>query len=222
MRTRRHPSKADLFEHAEGLLAKRVSLTSPVTRHLGGCPVCREEIESIRASLELVQTAPELEPAPNLQASTLLAAKSERQGPGRRRRPIAPGLTFARGFGLATCLVLAVSTFLHSSTATISLEEPLSVDARVVLVGEAALGKLTEVTAEEKLLSEALQSSSWAPRNRWEHAQWRALDTLESDIAEALDALKDNPALVRASAMVNVNRERRKETLKALYVNRIL
>ena len=78
-------------------------------------------------------------------------------------------------------------------------------------------------TAEEVLLGAALASPAWAPNSRWEQAQRRALIAMDDDIDEALAALRNNPALLaRAGAVVNSNRERKKETLKALYANRKL
>ena len=94
--------------------------------------------------------------------------------------------------------------------------------ANEILTAGFSLESLTEASAEEESLGAALTSPAWVPSSRWERAQTRALSTLEKDIDAAIEAYKNNPALVRAGAVVNANRERKKEISKTLYANRDL
>ena len=116
---------------------------------------------------------------------------------------------------------------LHASRANAPLQEPttsvtVNAASQEIRTAGFSLDALMRSTPEEELLGKALASPVWSPHGRWEQAQWRALNAFEDDIDEALEALKNNPALARAGAVVNSNRERKKETLKALYVHRKL
>jgi hypothetical protein len=174
----------------------------------------------------VIREADLLEAGKDLQASVLLAAKSGRHG--IRFFSVFAGTSLARGVALAACLLLTMSTILHSSRASDPLPEPVAPVAASDTLEEIrtagfSLEALMRTTAEEELLGAALASPAWAPNSRWEQAQWRALTALEDDIEQALEALRNNPALLaRAGAVVNSNRERKKETLKALYANRKL
>ena len=226
MLKRQHPTQAGLFEYTESLLAKHIAFDSIVARHLSSCASCRDEVDLIRDSLDLIRKADLLEAGKGLQASVLLAAK-----PGRRRirlSSVFPGTSLARGVALAACLLLTMSTMLHPSGASDPLPEPVAPVAESDFSEEIrtagfTLEALMRPTAEEVLLGAALASPAWAPNSRWEQAQRRALIAMDDDIDEALAALRNNPALLaRAGAVVNSNRERKKETLKALYANRKL
>lgn len=226
MLKRQHPTQAELFEYTESLLAKRIAFDSRVARHLTSCVPCRDEVDLIHNSLMVIRKADLLEAGKDLQASVLLAAKSGRRG--IRISSVFPRTSLARGVALAACLLLTMSTILHSTRASDPVAEPVA----PVALSDASeenrtvgfsLEALMRTTAEEELLGAALASPVWAPNSRWEQAQWRALTALEDDIDEALEALRNNPALLaRAGAVVNSNRERKKETLKALYANRKL
>ncbi len=227
MLKRQHPIEADLFEYAESLLSKRVTFDSKVARHLRSCPCCREEIASIRGSLEVISDVDDLKPGRDSEAAVLLAAS-----PGSRRSGLAflnivPRSSLGRGVALAAGLLVMTSTVLHSSRANAPLTEPttavsMNPASQELRTAGLSLDALMPVSAEEELLGAALASPAWSPHSPWEQAQRRALNALEDDIDEALEALKSNPALARAGAVVNSNRERKKETLKVLYVNRNL
>ncbi len=227
MLKRQHPTETDLFEHAESLLAKHVAFDSKVARHLRSCPSCREEIASIRASLEVICEVDDLRPGRDSEAAVLLAAS-----PGSRRSNLAylsalSGSSLGRGAALAAGLLVMISTVLHSSGANAPLLEPttsvsMNATSQEIRTAGFSLDALMRATAEEELLGAALASPVWSPHSPWEQAQRRALNALEDDIDEALKALKNNPALARAGAVVNSNRERKKEALKVLYANRNL
>lgn len=227
MLKRQHPTEAELFEYAESLMAKHVAFDSKVARHLRACPSCGEEIASIRNSLEVIRDVDDLKPGKDSEAAVLLAAR-----PGSRRSGIAflsivPGSSLGRGVALAAGLLMMMSTVLHSSRANAPLPEPttsisMKATSQELRTAGFSLDTLMRATAEEELLGAALASPAWSPRSPWEQAQRRALNALEDDIDEALEALKNNPALARAGAVVNSNRERKKETLKVLYANRNL
>lgn len=224
MLKRQHPTEAELFEHAESLLAKRVPFDSKVARHLRSCNSCQEESVSIRTSLEVIREVGELKPGRDSEAAVLLAAR-----PGSRRSGLAflSGNSLGRSAALAAGLLVMISTVLHSSRANAPLPEPtisvtMKATSQELRTAGFSLDALMRTTPEEELLGAALASPAWSPHSRWEQAQWRALNALEDDIDEALEALKNNPALARAGAVVNSTRERKKETLKVLYANRNL
>lgn len=226
MLKRQHPTQAELFEYTENALANRIAFDSRATRHLRSCASCRDEVDSIRDSLMVIRNADLLEAGRGLQASVLLAAK-----PGRRGIPFSSVFlrtSLARGAALAACLLLTMSALLYSSGASGPLVEPVApaaADGPAIEIRTAgfSLEALMQTTPEEKLLGAVLASPAWAPDSRWEKEQRRTLAALDDDIEQALEALKSNPALlVRAGAVVNGNRERKKETLKALYANRKL
>lgn len=227
MLKRQHPTEAELFEYAETLVANHVAFDSKVARHLRSCPCCGEEIASIRNSLEVIRDVDDLKPGKDSEAAVLLAARPRNRRSGLGLLSIVPRSSLGRGVALAAGLLVMTSTVLHSSRANAPLQEAttsVSMKAAPQELHTAgfSLDALMRATAEEELLGAALASPAWSPRSPWEQAQRRALNALEDDIDEALEALKHNPALARAGAVVNSNRERKKETLKVLYANRNL
>ena len=227
MLKRLHPIEAELFEHAESLLARRVSFDSKVAHHVATCTQCREEADSIRQSLDVVNQAPQIEPSRNLEASILLSAKSGRHAIRLAFLPNVSRTSLLRLSALAACVLAMMSTILHPSTANDPLSDSMapianSHSANEILTAGFSLESLTEASAEEESLGAALTSPAWVPSSRWERAQTRALSTLEKDIDAAIEAYRNNPALVRAGAVVNANRERKKEISKTLYANRDL
>ncbi len=227
MLKRQHPTEAELFEYAETLVANHVAFDSKVARHLRSCPCCREEIASIRNSLEVIRDVDDLKPGKDSEAAVLLAARPRNRRSSLALLSIVPRSSLGRGVALAAGLLVMTSTVLHSSRANAPLQEAtasVSMKAAPQELHTAgfSLDALMRATAEEELLGAALASPAWSPRSPWEQAQRRALNALEDDIDEALEALKHNPALARAGAVVNSNRERKKETLKVLYANRNL
>lgn len=218
-----HPSGEELFAHAESLLARRVELTSPVARHVLECASCHEELDSIRASLEVVRGANGLEPARDSEAAMLLAVKATQTPAGARIVRKGPGSPIVKGVAIAACVLMALSTLLHPSTAGSPEGEFTALGpAQDIKKAGFSLEVLSQLTPEEELLGAALRSPMWVPGSRWERAQLRAITELESDIEEALNALGNNPALARATSVVTTNRERKKVTLKDLYVHRNL
>ena len=228
MLKRQHPTEAELFEHAESLLTKCVAFDSKVAPHLRSCPSCREEIASIRCSLEVIREVDDLKPGRDSEAAVLLAAKPGSRGSGLAYLSALSGNSLGRGAALAAGLLMMMSTVLHASRANAPLQEPttsvtVNAASQEIRTAGFSLDALMRSTPEEELLGAALASPAWSPQSRWEQAQWRALNALEDDIDEALEALRHNPALLaRAGAVVKSNRERKKETLKALYANRKL
>lgn len=213
-----HPTRTELFEHAENLTAKQVSIASDVARHLVDCESCKREVHAMRDSLAMLDEMDTLSPTRTIQASVLLAAKPVR-GMSRKAR-----FYTAKTTSLTACALLLMATFFQTtptvapSLSVISAPQTnfSTVSARISIEG------LSQPTPEEEVLGAALARQAWSPSNRWEKTQWRAITELDDDIEEALKALQNNPALVRASTMVSLNRERKKETLKTLYVERNL
>jgi hypothetical protein len=218
--TRQHPEREALFEYAEQIESGNpAAFGSETGAHLRECTTCSGEVREMRRSLAFTESVKTLEPTQALQASVILAMKSQRMEDRRRARMRAlKSAAFAAGFMLV--LGAAIQT------------TPGSVSSRkgVVRLGPDAtsggspmtIETLRQPTPEEQLLEPALSAAYWRPENRWEESQQRALQAMDADIDEALAALQSNPALVRAGAAIHSSRDRKRETLKSLYAQRSL
>ncbi len=216
---RQHPEREALFEYAEQLEAGGAELSSETPKHLGACAMCTAEVRSMRRSIALTESVKTLEPTGALQASVILAMKSERLEQRRQaRRRAIKSAAFAAGFMLVLGAVFQTSSPNAASRAGVVRLGP---DA--TLAGApVTIDSLRRQSPEETLLQPALSASYWQPENPWEKAQQRALASMDADIDEALAALESNPALVRAGAVVHSNRELKRQTLKTLYAQRTL
>lgn len=173
----------------------------------------------------MLQSADELIPARNYQAAVLLAGKSSRLINAQPRGIPSRKIRIARISAVAACLMIASSTLFHNATGvspTIAEDGLGSINTSAMHTAGFSLEALTQRSAEEELLGTAFRSSAWQPNSPWERSQWRAVSTHDSEIEDALEALKKNPALVRAGVVVSTNRERKSDTLRALYANRNL
>ncbi len=215
---RQHPERGALFEYAEQIEAGQgAAFGAEVGAHLRECAICSTEVRNIRRSLALTESVKTLEPTNALQASVILAMKSQRLED--RRRATRRALKTA---ALAAGFVLLLGASLRTT------DGPAR--SGVVRLGpEASLGgtpmaieTLRQRSPEESLLEPALNASYWHPENRWEKSQQRALAAMDDDIDEALAALQSNPGLVRAGAAIHSSRELKRETLKTLYAQRSL
>ena len=75
-----HPDRASLFECAEQLEAGRIEFGSPIAAHVRQCKRCAAELHTMRRSITLTSFgAKTIEPTIALEASTILAMKSQRQ-----------------------------------------------------------------------------------------------------------------------------------------------
>ena len=218
----RHPSAAQLLQYAESQVDKNATLCVNTASHVASCEPCRTETEAIRVSLACLGDSPPLEPSAESSAQILGGAMAERRRlaslsfPWRVLRGASRGLAYATALAVAAIAVNSALSRdrLPGNRSGIPLE---SQDAAVF-----SLEQFRKATPEEILLSEAVMSPQRQPRDAWEEAQRRAVVAMGADIAEALEALKFNPACVRAQKLVTSSRERLKETLKTLYVERSL
>ncbi len=210
-----HPEREALFEYAEQLEEGRATFGSEVAAHVRDCTECAGEVRTMRRSIALTESIKTLEPTEALQASVILAMKSQRFDDKRQsRRRMAKSAAFAAGFTLLFSMVFQSNG--------VSLREG------VVRIGQASKNAAPRVTVEslrqdspeERILEPAL--AAWRPASAWEQAQQRALQAMDADIDEAIAALQSNPALVRAGSIVESNRELKRQTLKTLYAERNL
>lgn len=218
---RKHPSAADLLAHAEGQVDKRATLSVETANHVATCPRCLTEVEKARATLSLTAAAAPLEASNALRARIQLAARDERRrlNTGFRFRfdPFGRRTRWALATGLAALAMFAsVNGLLEDS----NVAGPVGMKRGPE--GAQSLERLRQSSPEEALLSAVVMSPQRIPRDPWERAHRRAAETFDAEISEALAALERNPACVRAKQLVAADRERLKETLKTLYVERSL
>lgn len=212
-----HPEREALFEYAEQLESGRATFGSEVAAHIRECAVCTAEVRNMRQSIALTESVKTLEPTEALQASVILAMKSQRFEDKRQaRRRMVKSAAFAAGFALVFSLVFQ-SQSVYKSEGVVRIG-PASKNAPTPIPFEI----LSLDSPEERLLEPALAATYWQPASAWEQAQQRALQAMDADIDEALAALQSNPALVRAGSIVQSNRERKRQTLKTLYAERNL
>lgn len=217
VREQAHPESEALFEYAEQLAAGHAAFGSEVAAHVRDCPVCTGEVRTMRRSIEFTESVKTLEPTEALQASVILAMKSQRFDDKRQaRRRMLKSAAFAGGFALL-CSVVLQSNGVRLREGVVRIG-PASKNAPAPM----ALEWLSQDSPEERLLEPALAAAYWRPSSAWEQAQQRALQAMDEDIDEALAALQSNPALVRAGSIVQSNRELKRQTLKTLYAERNL
>jgi hypothetical protein len=218
LRPREHPQRETLFEFAEQLESGRVAFGSDVAAHVRECHRCGGEVQSIRRSLSVAKLASQtIEPTISLEASTILAMKSQRVAHRRQvNRRAVKAASFAAAFTVTMSVCLSSSTTPAGSD--VNKTYPRSGELRLFRTIEA----LQMDSPEEILLEPAIRASNWQPQSAWEKAQRRALDALDHDIDEALAAIQANPALVRAGMVIDANRETKRRTLKTLYAQRNL
>lgn len=218
-----HPSKNDLMAYAESLGSSASSLCAATAAHVSECAYCRAEVDKIQTTLSAVELAADIEPSRTWRASLMLAARNERRADAARaarlrtrlQKPVAAAAVFVLVAGGAAILLRAGVT--QPEPSAVSEAGPQQRSAAFV-----SLDVLRQMSPEEEMLSDTVMSEQRSPRNRWEQEKRRAASAFDDDIEEALIAFQSNPACVRASELVNANREKLKETLKALYVERSL
>lgn len=217
-----HPRKKELMAHAENLVFSCVKLPSKTAIHVAACPRCREEVESMRRSLEFVGDAPAMEVSGDFRARLMLAARNEmRQHTPKRRR----ATTIMRTLAFAACLMLIAGVAVQSDIPWEFRQESSLVsnsrsDVRTANV--LSIEGLKNPSAVEKLLEPAVMATRRAKASAWENQQRQKVRTLDDDISEAIAALELNPACERASELVNRTRERKDRYLVALFVERSL
>lgn len=215
-----HPSRSALFEYAKDLESDPGQVSAAVAGHVAECRFCERDVDTIRSTIAVSGKSEGLEPSRKFSAALLLAVRQERgferRGPSgydwRSRRKTV-------GYAVAIVLVASLSIVAVQYG---GIEIIFQTDANGPATSSASvfsLDVLSQATPAEALLGPAVLAD-WLPKSAWEAAQRRAVQGWDAEIEEALEALRANPACVRAATLVNGNRELRAETLKVLYVER--
>lgn len=217
-----HPSKHDLLNYAEGLADHTETVDAEIASHLGTCGYCRADVAQSVRVFRLTRRTVSIEPSRESHARLLLAARNEQRIV--RERSAWRALYSVRGLAYAMAGVLLVAVTLGTARDTRE-QNPLDVmsdTTRPMNAGLLSFEHLRHASQEEEVLGTAILSSGRTPSTEWERQQIREAGALDSDIAEALIALRNNPACIRAGQLVQENRNRLKITLTALYVERNL
>ncbi len=212
------------MEYAESLAAPHAPISAVMAAHVNSCEECRAEIDSMRLTLESVQVAGEIAPSGEAMAELILAAKNVRRRSQARERWVAPMARHGKRVAAAAAVLFVVGGLAFMAQLepeAVPVAEEVAPVAVPVVEGPVVLAveRVKPASVEEERLSEAVFARQAAPTNGWEKAQRRAVSQYEQEIAAALDALKRNPACVRAATLVNENRDRKTEVLRSLYVN---
>ncbi|MCH7959029.1 MAG: hypothetical protein IID08_02790 [Candidatus Hydrogenedentes bacterium] len=217
-----HPSKHDLLTHAERLTDRVKTVNANVALHLGACGYCRAEVDQAIRVFQLAGRTESIEPSRESHARLLLAARNERRI--LRERPAWRAVFSVRGLACAVAGMLLVAVALGTARDTREQERlgTTAITMRPMSAGLLSFERLRHASPEEEVLGAAIRSSLRAPSTEWEREQIREAGALDSDIEEALIALRNNPACVRAGELVRENRDRLKATLTKLYVERNL
>ena len=217
-----HPSKHDLLAHAEGLADRVETLDAAVASHLAACGYCRDEVDQAVQIFQLARRTVSIEPSRESHARLLLAARNERRI--LRERSAWRALYSMRGLAYAVAGMLLVTVALGTARDTREQERPGTTASaiRPMSAGLLSFERLRHASPEEEVLGAAILSSGHTPSTEWEREQIREASALDSDIEEALIALRNNPACVRAGQLVRANRSRLRTTLTTLYVERNL
>ncbi len=216
-----HPDSQALMGYAEGLVDRQASLNTEVASHLKTCETCQVQVQEIRNSLRVINAVDDVEALADLTASILLAAK---QAP-RQSHDIH---TWLRHSALAASFLIVATLALG----LIADRQPVSAPTQKAALQEAFQAESTEAvqtltanhtpipqsTPAEDLIAPAVLGSHRSPNTKLERAQYRALDAYFDDIAEARQALANNPGLVRASNTILATQVIRDETLAAIYM----
>ncbi|MEK7792993.1 MAG: hypothetical protein AAB353_00610 [Candidatus Hydrogenedentota bacterium] len=224
--TKEHPSEARLFEYAEALLDGG-PLPKALGGHVAACSVCRARVESVRASLAYAGNSRELEPSREMTARILLTARNERRRNDARAMRQVVLRRASKVAGVAAFAIVATLTYRSVMSAPALAQAPAIVEQTAASTVDSTVfadrvATLSASSAEETVLSGAVMASYWQPRRPLEKAQLRAVKELEDDISEALEAVQENPGLARAASVVSSARQRRADTMKALFVARSL
>lgn len=181
---------------------------------------------AIRASLEFTSSARDLDPSVELTGQILHNARSARNC--RQRHRGIPIVSILRAFAFVAGIVaLATASFGLALSRGGLLVPPTAAAGGEMTQSDATLAEtqqkdLERVASEVRMLSGAVRPATMATSSPEELKQWRAVRSMDADIAAARAALERNPGCERASSIVNANLQRQAETLRNLYVGRAL
>jgi len=223
----RHPSQHELMAHAESALDAKHCPTGMIADHVASCPICAAEVAAISASLQVIVTAPLLDPNLKAQSALMMRVRKERRKQGALRAGSRGVVRVTRGMAYAAAIVLvaaiAFGAALGNSPGTakttlgVNAPAPAFESARAQVQNSGA--SMEETFATVRSLSKAVQHPATAPLSPELREQHRTVDALGADLAAAQEALTRNPGCERASAVINASLERQAETLRDLYVH---
>jgi hypothetical protein len=222
-----HPLRLELLSYAEAVLNGQSAISVATASHIAECAQCRADVEAITRSLTLMTEAGSLEPSPGDTARLLLSAKGARKASSTRRQ-IRGLLRVAASLTLATACVILLIVAPNNSP-----KLPNHADGDTTALGAHPANESIEMAHSLKIdllvqnrrsapLRQAVLTDRIAPKSRWEHLQLRTMRSRDDDIAEAMKALKNNPACVRAEEIVRSERALQAVALKNLYIGRDL
>lgn len=232
-----HPTRQELFAHAENLVDGRAPISAHLVGHLAACPRCKAEFAGIRRSLDFAAAAPDLAPATDLTAQILLQAKKERKRQHKVARRYSTARVALRGFAYAAMLALIVGVMFNmtlneprsaasnsqgTTQTTASTSRP-SFEAITFSANTATPESLRAAADQLHALLEAVEyGPPGATPTAQELEQLRAIRQLSAEMEAALEALERNPGSTRAKSLVEANLEQQSTLLRRLYVERTL
>jgi len=221
---KRHPSKYDLFAHAESV-ASGQPIDARLAAHLKNCARCHAEVEAIRSSLEVTGDLAPVEPSDDFAENILRKAHAERQrmgAPRHRSNPIAGALKVS---AIAATLLVAAALYFSAVSGPISFTDAPAIrpDAPAQLSAGAEDQRLQRTRSQIETLSGAVGARhSQESSDLILQEQRNALMEQEADISAAVSALETNPGSERARQVVNAAVKQQAEGLKQLYTDRNL
>ena len=223
---KRHPARYELFAYAESLVGQGAPVSARTAGHVVRCRACMEEVGAMRASLEFVAQAPEINPSEELAATILMSAQVARRAAMARRQRWETLVTAVKGLACAAGVVVVAAVYfsmaLTAGAGEVSVAYPAALTmsmARTAPAGDDAMSRIAE---EVRTLASAVNTPSKTPPSIWEREHRRTVVALERDIAAALAALERNPGCTRAANLVTANLQRQADALRTLYIERSL
>ncbi len=217
-----HPAEYELLAYAEGLVGQVADLNPSTVKHIQSCSFCTEVVADMKSSMILFDQAGSMEPSRELVASIEMASQKLRR---EIRTKQSHGGIWMQGKRLAVVamvLLMAGALLNIDRIPTDTVLPRQEVQAQQVSRNAelVSLESLAMLTMEEEVLTPAVFSTFRQPQSDWERSKLRELRAYENDIVEAMQALKNNPALARAGQLIQRNRQLKGQTLKDVYVER--
>lgn len=219
----RHPTKRELLTYAEGLIDGNVHAST--ARHVSKCTACRDEVESIRRSLEMVSSADALTPSSELSQRIMSQARAARPERNRFQRvayrtyALAKGAAFVAGMAVV-CAIWFTATLSGAfgnanrtvTAAPNAAEEPPRL----------ATDEWRKATNEIETLAGAVITRERRPASRREWHYARRLVNVSAQLSAAQAALERNPSNPRAIKVVDTGLRRQRDALMTIIRERSL
>lgn len=224
-----HPSQNRLLELSESLEMSGATVDSRVAAHVAKCAKCRQEVDGIRATIVMTESAGSIAPSRELRAQILLAARREQKALRDASSGSSPFRVHPGRVGAAVLVLTIVAAGVALSTDVVPIGEEsraprsaaVSPIPATVSVPAFAADPL-QATPEELILQPAVNSPYWQPQTSLERARKRAIQAYDQDFSEAMDAYEKNLFLLQARESATLSRAKKRAALKTLYVERSL